>query len=111
MKPRLLLIVVWLVTGAGAVGGSMLGNAAGRTWLFVGAAIGGVIASVLAVRLCARLGWLPLAGANAASVGALIGFLVAAPIAATNLHTPVIPVLACSLAGAGALIGLGRARI
>jgi hypothetical protein len=111
MKPRLLLIVVWLVTGLGAVGGSILGNAGGKTWLFVGAAIGGVIAAVLAVRICARLGWLPAAGAKAASAGAVIGFLVAAPIAATNLHTPVIPVLACSLAGAGALIGLGRARL
>jgi hypothetical protein len=111
MRPRLLLIAVWLISGAGAVGGSILGNAGGTTWLFVGAAIGGAGASVLAVRICARFGWLPAAGANAASVGALIGFLIAAPIAATNLHTPVIPVLACSLAGAGALIGLGRARI
>jgi hypothetical protein len=110
MKPRLILVVVWLITGAGAVGGSIVGNAGGKSWLFVGAAIGGAIASVLAVRICARLAWLPATGANAASVGALIGFLIAAPIAATNLHTPVIPVLACSLAGAGALIGLGRAR-
>jgi hypothetical protein len=43
-------------------------------------------------------------------MGAVLGFIIAAPIAVLNLHTPITPVLVCSLAGAGALIGAGRAR-
>ena len=59
--------------------------------------------------LCSRIGWIATEARRGASRGALVGFLIAAPIAATNLRTPVIPVLICSLAGAGALIGIGRA--
>jgi hypothetical protein len=43
-------------------------------------------------------------------LGAIAGFAVAAPIAATNLHTPVIPVLATGLAGVGAVLGSAFSR-
>jgi hypothetical protein len=41
-----------------------------------------------------------------------VGFAIATPIAVTNLHTPVTPVLICSLAGVGVLLGprLSRGR-
>jgi uncharacterized membrane protein YraQ (UPF0718 family) len=110
MNARATLVMVWLAAGAGAVGGSILGNAGGQAGLFVGAIIGGLIGALFGVRLCARFGWIAVAERRAATIGAMVGFLVAAPIAVTNLHTPVIPVLVCSLAGAGALIGAGRAR-
>ena len=110
MKPQGFLILVWFCSGAGAVGGSILGNALGAAGLFVGALLGGLMIAVLSARLGARIGLIEVEAARFASVGAAIGFLAAAPIAATNLHTPVIPVLACALSGVGALVGVGRAR-
>jgi len=107
---RLSLLVVWIVAGAGAVGGSIVGGAAGQPGVFIGALIGGTVAAPVGVWLCTRFGWFAAHQRRAASAGAAIGFLIAAPIAATNLHTPVIPVLICSLAGVGALVGAGRAR-
>jgi hypothetical protein len=109
MKRAATLVLVWLVTGFGAVAGSILGNAGGKAGLFIGAVVGGAALAYLSPLVCSRLGWIAGTARRAASVGALVGFLVAAPIAATNLRTPVIPVLTCSFAGIGALIGGGRA--
>ena len=106
MKALFILAVVWMLTGLGAVAGSILGNAAGKTGLFAGAVVGGAVVAYFAPVLCSRLGWIAPGARGAASRGAVLGFLVAAPIAATNLRTPIIPVLICSLAGAGALIGI-----
>jgi len=105
MKSVFVLVMVWMVTGFGAVAGSILGNAAGKRGLFAGAVLGGAALAYVAPILCARLGWIATDGRRAASRGALLGFLIAAPIAATNLRTPVIPVLICALSGVGALIG------
>ena len=110
MRPQFTLVAVWLAAGAGAVGGSIIGAAFGQNGLFVGALLGGPVGALAGTWACARLGWIEARQRAAASVGAVIGFLVAAPIAATNLHTPVIPVLICSLAGVGGLAGAGRAR-
>ncbi len=109
MKSHSVLVLVWLLTGLGAVAGSILGNAVGKTGLFAGALAGGALLAYCSPMLCSRLGWIATDARRAASRGALLGFLIAAPIAATNLRTPVIPVLICSLAGAGALIGIGWA--
>ena len=105
MKRAATLVLVWLLTGFGAVAGSILGNAGGKAGLFTGAVVGGAALAYLSPMVCSRLGWIASAARHGASVGALLGFLVAAPIAATNLRTPVIPVLSCSFAGIGALIG------
>ena len=110
MKSVVVLVVVWLLTGFGAVAGSILGNAAGKSGLFAGAVLGGAALAYVAPMLCARLGWIAIEARRAASLGALLGFLIAAPIAATNLRTPVIPVLICTLSGVGALIGSRASR-
>jgi len=107
MRSLFTLVLVWLLTGFGAVAGSIGGHAAGKKGLFAGAVIGGAMLAYFSPVLCSRLGWIAAEARRAASRGALLGFLIAAPIAATNLRTPVIPVLICSLAGAGALIGSG----
>jgi hypothetical protein len=105
MKPLLTVVLVWMLTGVGAVAGSIVGNAAGKAGLFAGAVVGGAAVAYLSPLVCSRLGWIARAGRRWASFGAVLGFLVAAPIAATNLRTPVIPVLICSLAGIGAVVG------
>jgi hypothetical protein len=110
MKAQLTMLLVWLVTGLGAVAGSILGGAGGRMSLFAGAVAGGLLFAVLGVWLCAKLGWLAPGERRLATMGALLGFLIAAPVAVLNLDTPITPIFACAMAGIGALIGAGRAR-
>ena len=110
MKPFALFATAWALAGLGAVVGSILGNAAGKAGLFGGAVIGGVIGVGAAVGIVIKLRWLSIEDRAGALLGGVSGFAVAAPIAVTNLHTPVTPVLICGLAGVGLLIGVGIAR-
>jgi hypothetical protein len=105
VKLALAFVAIWLVTGAGAVAGSIAGAAAGKSALFAGALVGGVLAAAASAWFTARVGWLRRSAQRNTVLGAIAGFAVAAPIAATNLHTPVIPVLATGLAGLGAVAG------
>lgn len=104
------LILCWLVTGVGAAGGSILGNAAGPSGLRWGGILGGVIGLVIAVAAGRRLAWVPRAESTGAFLGGLAGFAVAIPITLSNMHTPVIPVASCALVGVGAIFGAGVAR-
>jgi hypothetical protein len=110
VKSTLAFCTTWGLAGLGAVIGSILGNAAGKPGLFAGAVVGGVVGVGAAVALLTRLRWLSPDDRRGAFVGGSIGFALAVPIAATNLHSPVIPVLICGLAGAGVLLGAGGAR-
>jgi hypothetical protein len=110
LKPFALFIAAWGLAGLGAIIGSILGNAAGKPGLFAGAIIGGIIGIGLAVAIGSKLKWLPIADRGAAFFGGAVGFSVAAPIAVSNLHTPVTPVAICGLAGVGLLLGVGVAR-
>lgn len=110
MKPIPVFLATWGLAGLGAVAGSILGNAVGTTGLFAGAIVGGVLFVGLAAVVLARLRWLPAEDRRAAFLGGAAGFAVAAPIAVMNLHTPVTPVLVCSLAGFGLLLGATVAR-
>jgi hypothetical protein len=105
MKSIATLVFVWGMAGVGAVAASILGAAFGPRELFVGAAMGGPIGAVAGVWICVRCGWVARAHRTAASIGAAAGFVVAIPVAVNNLQTPVVPILACSLAGLGALSG------
>jgi hypothetical protein len=103
-------ITAWALAGLGAVIGSILGNAAGKPGLLAGAVVGGVLGVGAAVAAVTKLQWLSPEDRRGAFVGGIVGFAVAAPIAVTNLHTPVTPVLICGLAGVGLLLGVGVAR-
>ena len=110
MRPFLVLLAIWLITGAGAVLGSGLGNAAGKTGLWAGGVVGGALAVPLAVALAVRFKWLDRGERGGAVAGGIFGFAVAAPLAVSNLHTPVVPVLSTALVGIGALVGAGVSR-
>jgi hypothetical protein len=110
LKSIPVLLLTWALAGIGAVIGSILGNAAGKPGLFAGAALGGVLGVGAAVLAGSRLRWLSLEDRRSAFLGGIVGFGVAAPIATANLHSPVIPVLVCGLAGVGLLLGVGVAR-
>ncbi|HEX2723926.1 MAG TPA: hypothetical protein VHM24_13505 [Gemmatimonadaceae bacterium] len=51
MNKILLFVVMCILPGAAAVGGSILGNAFGKTGLFVGAVIGGLIGVTAGTRI------------------------------------------------------------
>jgi hypothetical protein len=110
LKPFLVFIAAWVLAGMGAVIGSILGNAAGKVGLFAGAIIGGIVGIGLAVIISSKLRWLPTSDRLAGFAGGALGFAIAAPIAVSNLHTPVTPMLICGLAGVGSLLGIGIAR-
>jgi hypothetical protein len=110
LKPIPAFLVTWALAGLGAVIGSILGNATGKPGLFAGAVLGGLVGVGAAVAALSKLQWLPLEDRRSAFIGGVVGFAVAAPIAVTNLHTPLTPVLICGLAGVGLLLGIGVAR-
>ena len=110
MKALGVLMLGWLITGAGALVGSILGNAMGATGLKAGAVLGGLLGIVLAGAVARGLGWLPAAESRGALIGGVIGFVLAVPITLLNMGTPVVPVLSCALVGAGMLVGAGASR-
>jgi hypothetical protein len=103
-------LAAWALAGIGAVIGSILGHAAGKPGLFTGAIVGGVVGVAVAVGAVTKLHWLSPEDRRGALVGGIVGFGIAAPIAVTNLRTPVTPVLICGLAGVGLLVGVSVAR-
>jgi len=109
-KPIPVFIATWALTGLGAVIGSVLGHGAGKPGLFAGAVVGGVLGVGAAVVVLARLQWLSPGDRRGAFLGGMVGFAVAAPIAVSNLRTPITPVVICALAGVGLLLGVGVAR-
>jgi hypothetical protein len=111
MKLILAFLVAWGCAGLGAVIGSILGHAAGNPGLFAGAVVGGIVGVWAAVAVLTTFGWLRREHRRGAFVGGFIGFAVAAPLAVTHLHTPLVPVLSCALAGVGVLIGVRAARL
>ena len=111
MRARSILVLVWLVTGFTAVGGSIIGNAFGPIGLRVGAVAGGAIGVVVAVLVAARVGWLASAERRSAVVGGWAGFAVAAPIAALNLHTPITPAVSCALVSESPAAGSHSVRM
>ena len=90
--------------------GSILGGAAGKPGLFAGAVIGGLVGVGATVLTASKARWLPVTDRLGAFWGGSVGFAVASPIAVSNLHTPVTPILICGLAGVGLLLGVGVAR-
>ena len=110
MKPLPVILLSWALAGLGSVAGSVLGNALGPAGLKVGALVGGTLATIGAVALCARFTWLPRSGRGLGTLGGLVGYGVAAALAVTHLNSPIVPVLSCGFVGAGVLLGAGASK-
>ncbi len=108
MQRVLLFLTMCIVPGFGAALGSIVGNAFGKTGLFVGAVLGGLIGVTAGTRLASWRGWIPRPSAPRVYVFSAIGFLIAALIAGNNLWTPLIPVAATCIVGIAAVIAAGR---
>jgi len=105
LKNVLFFIIVCGLDGVCIFLGSVLGNSMGRTGLFAGAVVGGIIGVAAALLLAARFNLLDRSRYGAAFLGGVAGFGVAAVIAVNNLQGPVIPVASVGLVGVGAILG------
>ena len=112
MKPQLLKLffLETLLGGAGAVAGSMLGNAFGRGGLLIGAVILGVAATIAAGHVACRFNWIHTRERLWVIVGGIAGFGVACLVALATLSSPAGPIASSLLIGVGAVLGtvLGR---
>ena len=103
-----LFLVTWLLGGAGAVVGSMIGAAFGDHPLFIGALLGGMLAIVGAVRLAEWRKWIARPSRGRVMAAAILGFIIAAAIATRTLSSPIGPALSSLLIGVGAVFGARR---
>jgi hypothetical protein len=103
MRMLKLFVLSCGLAGLLAMLGSMVGIAAGS--IYAGGVIGGLVGCAAAAHSASRRGWIAPGRFLPTAVGAGAGFLAAAALAVTNLHTPVIPVLSTALVGIGALLG------
>ena len=99
MGKVLLFVTMCILPGIGAVGGSILGNAFGKTGLFIGAIVGGQIGVTAATRISLWREWVSRDRGPAVQVAGLVGFFIAAIIAGTNLWTPLIPIASTWIIG------------
>jgi len=105
MPQLYLFIVSTLLGGAGAMLGSILGNAFGKEGLIAGAIFGGLMLSTVALRIALKRKWIGPAQFKPAVIGVNVGFLLSAVIAVNTLSSPIGPVLSTMLIGAGAVLG------
>src|SRR5947209_13193261 len=91
VKPIPVLLVAWVLAGVGAVGGSILGSAAGKPGLFAGALVGGVLGVAAAVVVVTSLHWVLPTDRSGAFGGGMGGFGIAERIAGAELDSPLPP--------------------
>ena len=105
MKRAQLFLITSFLAGLGGALGSMVGNAFGRTGLWVGGVLGGLIGAHAAVAVSKGRGWIAPQQFHFTVAGAALGFLIAAGIAVNTLSSPVGPLLSSAVPGLGALLG------
>lgn len=103
-----LFFTATILSGAGAMGGSIAGSAVGKTGIWVGGIVGGLVGASISSWIAAKVGWIANSQRARTTLGTAIGFLIAATIAVNTLSSPVGPIASTLLAGLGAVIGAGR---
>jgi len=83
----------------------MAGHAFGKSGLWAGGILGGLLASMLVARIALWRQWIIRSQFWPTSIGAAIGFVAACAVAVNTLSSPIGPVLSTLLIGAGAVLG------
>jgi hypothetical protein len=107
MRILRVVLVAWLLTDCGVVVGWLIGRPFGRQPLFLGGVVLGTLAILLAIRVLVRNRWFNPDRVRGGSIGGLCAFALAAPLAAMNLDSPLIPLLVMGLVGVGVVVGAG----
>lgn len=100
-----LFVVTSFLGGLGGALGSIVGNALGKPGLWAGGVLGGMLGAAAAVAIAKARSWISPDQARATTIGAMLGFLIAAAIAVNTLSSPIGPILSTGIIGAGALLG------
>jgi hypothetical protein len=101
----------WVLVDCGALLGWFLGRAFGRQQLFLFGVALGTLAIMLAIRLMVHFGWLNPERRRGGSIGALCAFALAAPIAAMNMESALVPFLVFGFVGVGVIAGAGPSAV
>jgi hypothetical protein len=106
MKNNLIVfVVVNLVCGIGTFLGSTFGHAFSQAGVFIGAIIGGITGILLCILWFVKRKLIDASQLLSTTIWGLLFFGMAALFAATNLNTPLIPLLSLSFAGLGCVAG------
>ena len=105
LKRSILFLGVCGVPGPSIFAGSVLGNAFGKTGLFVGAIVGGLVGILVALLVATRLKLVARDALVTVYVITAAAFGIAATIAVLNLDGPLIPLASIMLIGLGAVAG------
>ena len=107
MSRVFLFFTAIILCGVGGAGGSIVGNAFGKTGLWVGGIVGGLVGASISSWIAYKAGWIARERRARTTLFTSVGFLAAAGIAVNTLSTPVGPIASTILAGLGAVIGAG----
>lgn len=108
-KPRIALFVLACVLGGfGGAAGSMVGHAFGKVGLWAGGIVGGLLISIVTARIAVWRHWITPSQVWPTTLGAAVGFLLAAAVAVNTLSSPIGPILSTLLIGSGAVVGSMR---
>jgi hypothetical protein len=94
--------------GAGGALGSVVGHGFGKTGLWAGGILGGLLASILVARIALGRRWIVRSQYWPTALGTIIGFFAACAVVVNTLSSPVGPVMSTLLIGAGAVLGSFR---
>ena len=100
-----LFVIACVLGGAGGAAGSLAGHLFGKTGLWAGGILGGLIASMLIARIALWRRWIVRSQYGPTALSTSIGFLAACAVVVRTLSSPVGPVLSTLLIGAGAVVG------
>lgn len=103
--------LTWFLVDCGAVLGWALGKQFGRQELFLGGIVLGTLAILLAIRLLVQFRWLNPERRRGGSIGGLCAFALAAPLAAMNMDSPLVPFLVFGFVGVGVIAGAGPSAV
>jgi hypothetical protein len=103
-----LFVVACVLGGFGGAAGSMVGHAFGKTGLWAGGIIGGLLMSIVTARIALWRRWIERSQFWPTTVGTAVGFLLAAAVAVNTLSSPIGPILSTLLIGLGAVAGSMR---
>ena len=96
-------VAMCVLGGFGGFAGSVIGGAFGKTGLFVGGFLGGVVIAPLSAKLAVARGWIAPTQYWPVTAGAALGFVAAATVAINTLSSPIGPALSTLLTGLGAI--------
>ena len=107
-KGALLFVLVCVLAGIGLFLGSVLGHVVSKTTgTKAGAVVGGIIGVVGATKIANMRGILGSKRFWPATIGGILGLILAVIIAVNHLNTPIVPIASIVLIGFGALFGAG----